>query len=217
MNRGERVAPAEPFTRQARATDQKGDRMAGSTYIELPIVNEGELLFSPAIPPKHEAAFRRIPLRAAAPRPDLYAFSGPFVGDLVPSYYGDGRLWFVFDLKGKPSERYEPIEPSRFAGMSWLQIQHALADESATTRRCYFIGGDEGLIKIGYSYSPEERLKALQLGSPIELRILATAPGGAARERAYHDQFAAMRVRGEWFERAPEIEAEIARLQGEAA
>lgn len=191
--------------------------MAKKSYTALPVLNEGELLFSPCVPSKHEAAFRRIPLRAASPRPDLYAFSGPFVGDLVPSYYGDGRLWFVFDLNGKTGEYFEPIEPSRFDGMSGVEILHALADEAATTRTCYFIGGDHGLIKIGYSYNPHERLKALQLGSPVDLRVLATAPGGAARERAYHDQFAEARVRGEWFSRTPEIEAEIARLQGEAA
>lgn len=191
--------------------------MAKRSYTALPIVNEGELLFSPSVPPKYEAAFRRIPLRAAAPRPGLYAFSGPFVGDMVPTYYGDGRLWFVFDLNGKTNENYEPIEPSRFDGMSSIEIMHTLADEAATSRHCYFIGGDEGLIKIGFSYNPQERLKSLQLGSPITLRVLATAPGGAARERAYHEQFAAMRVRGEWFERTPEIEFEIARLSGEAA
>lgn len=76
----------------------------------------------------------------------------------------------------------------------------------------YFIGGDVGGIKIGFATSPKQRLRALQCGSPIELRILAVAPGMPADERDYHKRFADRRLSGEWFERCPEIEAEIERL-----
>jgi hypothetical protein len=77
----------------------------------------------------------------------------------------------------------------------------------------YFIGGDAGHIKIGVSANPESRLAAIQTGSPIPLRILATVLGGYDAERAYHARFAAHRAQGEWFERHPEVLAEIDRLQ----
>ena len=78
--------------------------------------------------------------------------------------------------------------------------------------QCYFIGGEVGPIKIGYSIDVKSRLRALQASSPVTLSVLAIRSGGETRERAYHDQFSEWRLHGEWFERCPEIEAEIARL-----
>ena len=40
----------------------------------------------------------------------------------------------------------------------------------------------------------------------------AVTTGGLWAERDYHKRFAQWWMRGEWFERCPEIEAEIARL-----
>lgn len=76
----------------------------------------------------------------------------------------------------------------------------------------YFIGGDMGLIKIGLARDPERRLRTLQCGSPIPLRILASGPGSARDERMYHARFASHRLHGEWFTRHPDILAEIERL-----
>jgi hypothetical protein len=77
----------------------------------------------------------------------------------------------------------------------------------------YFIGADEGLVKIGVSNAPLERITTMQMGCPVLLRFLALRRGDAKVERGYHDRFAAHRVRGEWFERVPEIQAEIKRLR----
>jgi hypothetical protein len=78
----------------------------------------------------------------------------------------------------------------------------------------YFVGGDEGPVKIGWTQQPiKERLKCIQNGSPIKLNVLAIQPAKKAREKVYHRMFAKHRLRGEWFERAPEIEAEIANLR----
>lgn len=79
----------------------------------------------------------------------------------------------------------------------------------------YFIGGDEGAIKIGVSIAPLERLATMQMGCPIPLRILALVDGGTALEREYHQRFAEAHSHGEWFHRSPEILAEIARLNEE--
>lgn len=77
----------------------------------------------------------------------------------------------------------------------------------------YFIGGDEGPIKIGVSNDPQRRLKGLQTGYPYPLQILATIEGGAMLEIEYHERFAEHRLHGEWFAPHPDILAEIERLR----
>ena len=70
----------------------------------------------------------------------------------------------------------------------------------------YVIGQrhDQPPFKIGVSVRPATRLRELQTGSPVELRLLhqAVAPLPASpfeHERAIHDYFADRRLKGEWF------------------
>lgn len=64
----------------------------------------------------------------------------------------------------------------------------------------YFIQGlCGGAIKIGYSASPEKRLKELQTGYPDTLTILLMIPGSESTEATFHRQFDASRLKGEWF------------------
>lgn len=77
----------------------------------------------------------------------------------------------------------------------------------------YFVGGETGPVKIGWTQQPiKARLKCIQNGSPVKLHVLATANRHRIAEKHYHRQFAAHRLHGEWFERSPEIQAEIDRL-----
>ena len=76
----------------------------------------------------------------------------------------------------------------------------------------YFIGGDDGPIKIGLTNAPLNRLRDFQIGSPVILKIHALVEGGFADEADYHRLFAPHRLHGEWFSPAPDILAEIARL-----
>ena len=79
----------------------------------------------------------------------------------------------------------------------------------------YFIGSPSqpsSPIKIGFTTDLKKRLKSLQTGSPNKLEVLAVVEAGGAQERAYHEQFAAHRLNGEWFDPHPDILAEIARL-----
>lgn len=111
-----------------------------------------------------------------------------------------------------------PHPPWRETGMSPRQYERQT--RKARTRELnrkagpvvYFIGGESGPIKIGISGGPNSRLAALQIGSPIPLRIMATISGDLEMELAYHTRFASCRLHGEWFERTPELMAEIARL-----
>ncbi|MHB9879068.1 GIY-YIG nuclease family protein [Pacificimonas sp. ICDLI1SI03] len=71
-----------------------------------------------------------------------------------------------------------------------------------TAKRClvYFMQGEDGgPIKIGRARNPAKRLKAVQLGHPAPLKILATRYGGAAEERRLHRKYAESRMAGEWF------------------
>ena len=79
-------------------------------------------------------------------------------------------------------------------------------------RNVYFIGSEIGPIKIGMAIDVGKRLISLQACSPCKLSVLATTTGGIKAERIYHRQFTAHRLHGEWFNPAPEILAEIGRL-----
>lgn len=84
--------------------------------------------------------------------------------------------------------------------------------ETLCFQSVYFIGAEDGPVKIGRAFVPEQRLKEIQCGYPYPLKVLATIKGGRGLERAYHERFAAHRLNGEWFERHPDILAEIERL-----
>lgn len=78
-------------------------------------------------------------------------------------------------------------------------------------RRVYFIQAEEGgPIKIGVAQDPPKRLAEIQRTCPQKLRILATVPGGAPRERELHSKFADYRLHGEWFQPSNELHAIIA-------
>jgi hypothetical protein len=65
----------------------------------------------------------------------------------------------------------------------------------------YFIGGDFGMVKIGYTSEakPENRLRDLQTGCPFPLRVLAYCKGNHADEQILHRALADERATGEWF------------------
>ncbi len=104
-------------------------------------------------------------------------------------------------LRGeKPPSRYELSKPDRRRRSTHLNDI------------VYFIGAADGPVKIGVSHNVSKRLATLQTAHPVQLFVLATAGGGIAAERHYHAWFAGHLLRGEWFERSPELVAEIDRL-----
>lgn len=135
-------------------------------------------------------------------------------------YFDGGRLTALFHAE--TMRDMLPFIPPRKLTAEEVEARanaynHARADGfNHKVSKCYFIGAADGPVKIGHAIDPASRLKTLQAGSPVILSILATARGGEAREGAYHSQFAAHRLHGEWFARCPAILAEIARLTPEA-
>ena len=129
-------------------------------------------------------------------------------GDYLPIYDHKG-LHSIWDMRN--DEWHEDFV--EYTDEQWLARLHQQADEMQGCGVCYFVGHkDDGLVKIGFATNLRNRISNMQSNSPIDLTVLATADGGPFRERAYHFQFDEHRVRGEWFARVPEIEAEVARL-----
>lgn len=79
----------------------------------------------------------------------------------------------------------------------------------------YFVSGagKGDAVKIGWaSKSVADRVAGLQIGSPVELRALASVVAMCAFERWCHRQFADDRLYGEWFRRTPRLLGFIDRL-----
>jgi hypothetical protein len=92
------------------------------------------------------------------------------------------------------------------------QLMHLFRLDYPDERNVYFIGWEGGPVKIGVAGEPEVRRTTLQTACPYTLRVEALTTGGVHTERDYHSRFSAHRLRNEWFERSPEIQAEIDRL-----
>lgn len=76
----------------------------------------------------------------------------------------------------------------------------------------YFMTARElNRVKIGCTTAGlRARLAACRSASPCDLHMEAQLPGDRVTERRLHKRFAAARIRGEWFEITPEIEALMA-------
>lgn len=80
-------------------------------------------------------------------------------------------------------------------------------DEDASAppvERIYAIEGG-GYVKIGISFSPEDRIAALQTGNPHQLRLVGSIPGSKTIEKAIHALLQDSGKHGEWFEPTDEV------------
>jgi len=98
--------------------------------------------------------------------------------------------------------------------LAWPYDRSAPRPERATI---YFIGPVDGPIKIGWASRLKYRLRDLELANAFPLHVWATVEAEITLEREYHKRFAEHRLHGEWFERHPDILAEIERLASRAA
>jgi len=72
----------------------------------------------------------------------------------------------------------------------------------------YFIEAGD-FIKIGHTRSPVGRGHKMRTDNPFDLKLLHIEDGTFKREKLYHRHFAAIRVRGEWFHKTPDLLAFI--------
>jgi hypothetical protein len=124
-------------------------------------------------------------------------------------------MWIEADEKtGKPV--LVSLTPDGMDDEEYLATLHQMADQFDADAFCYFIGAASGPVKIGFAVNVGRRLRDLQNACPLPLALLASVRGGQTREQAYHYRFHEFRLHGEWFERSPEILAEIDRLNADA-
>lgn len=132
----------------------------------------------------------------------------------VSLYNEDGTLCWVFS--NHDEKTYHPPFETGAAIRLLPKVerikQRAEAKPASRTSVVYFIGDPAVAIKIGFSVDFPSRLRNIQSCSPIPLQTLATVHGGERVEAIYHAKFAAHRLHGEWFTPAPDILAEIERL-----
>lgn len=64
----------------------------------------------------------------------------------------------------------------------------------------YFIREvDSEFVKVGKSVNPEERLKALQIGTPHKLELVHTVNSVKYDENWFHGHLSKFHIRGEWY------------------
>lgn len=73
----------------------------------------------------------------------------------------------------------------------------------------YFLSNGIGQVKIGYSTTPQKRVKELQTAHPQTLELMAVCPGDAAREAEYHTKYSCYHINREWFRENRDMSIEI--------
>lgn len=113
-------------------------------------------------------------------------------------------LVFGFLAEQRAAHRSDHIGAFLAPILTAMELAIAARDGSSV-----YFAGSGGQVKIGWSRKVSARLAQLQTGSPIPIKLLGTMPGGRAVERRLHQQFAHLRLAGEWFADDPELLAYI--------
>ena len=81
-------------------------------------------------------------------------------------------------------------------------------NEQTLTRETsiYFVLAERlNAVKIGITFDVQARLKELQVGSSVQLRLLGMIPGTLQTERDFHYTYSHLWLRGEWFRLEDEL------------
>lgn len=103
-----------------------------------------------------------------------------------------------------------PLTDEEFAAFhEWLATKPTAQElaylESNKGNYVYFArSGDR--IKIGFTTNWPGRLRVLRTGAPELITQFIVIVGGLPREQELHAKFAHLRVNGEWFAAAPELD-----------
>jgi hypothetical protein len=81
--------------------------------------------------------------------------------------------------------------------------------EGPTGDDLYFIRAADA-VKIGRTVDVWNRLKKMQADNAAELECVCRLPNKGREEKDWHERFAHLRIRGEWFRWVPEIAKAIA-------
>lgn len=82
-----------------------------------------------------------------------------------------------------------------------------LPDSSVYFATCTTVDGvDMGVVKIGLSYDPAERMKMLAATEPFQCELICSTPGDMFLEYFVHMWLNEYRVAGEYFRKSPELD-----------
>lgn len=105
----------------------------------------------------------------------------------------------------------KPERKGKHPKWRWSQVDRMISSRGEGTSCVYFLEmGD--FIKIGYSSNVGKRIEDLSI-TPYEIKLLHTIPGRRCNEADLHRDFKHLRVKGEWFQKAPELLAFIEALK----
>lgn len=89
---------------------------------------------------------------------------------------------------------------------------HAWQPSAPKDEIVYFLRAGD-FVKIGKATgAATSRVSQLKTGCPFPIEVVATIPGGYAKEGALHRRFASIRAHGEWFHATPELLAYVAEV-----
>ncbi len=92
---------------------------------------------------------------------------------------------------------------------SYGYTHRSAAKETTKPKRptfvCFIQAEHGGPVLIGWSRSPERRLKEFQEHSPYDLVLQKVVPGTVRLERALHQRWDNYRLLGKWFEPQPDM------------
>jgi hypothetical protein len=84
----------------------------------------------------------------------------------------------------------------------------------------YFVrekGNPDGLVKVGCSFDPYERLQQLQMFSPVRLALLGFLQGDRKVEKDFHRALKEQHAWGEWFRPSMRLDFYITEAAGSMA
>lgn len=98
------------------------------------------------------------------------------------------------------------------AGQGMADNGHAWQPSAPKGEIVYFLRAGD-FVKIGKATgAATSRVSQLKTGCPFPIEVVATIPGGYAKEGAIHRRFASIRAHGEWFHATPELLAYVAEV-----
>jgi hypothetical protein len=129
-----------------------------------------------------------------------------------PFYCGPDSMVAPHLPVGSPEREALFRELRRTFAEDWAAAEASLKEERRQKfGDLYFVGAGNA-VKIGRTTNFGVRLRHIQAHNHENVECLAVLKGQGWRERDLHRRFRDHHLRGEWFERCPEIEAEIDRL-----
>jgi len=130
---------------------------------------------------------------------------------------------------GDASNVGPPIQPPGMEAIDVIELPATVRGDKPVTlspdeeyrRDCYgplhgfvyviAVGDPTTHVKIGYTrHQPAARLKALQTGNPLPMRLMGAVRGNENFEREYHQILAVERCAGEWFTFTPYVARVVA-------